>query len=231
MSKALATRKIILRDAIGIGIGVASYGISFGALGVSSGLSILQTQALSSLMFTGASQFALVGVIGAGGSAASAIAAALLLGFRNFPYALRMSSLVKPHGVGTFLAAQLTIDESTAMGLAHEKGADNVAGGKYAFWATGVSVFVFWNAATFAGALAASGAGDPKVFGLDAAIAAGFVALVWPQFQGRLERRTGALAFLIALTSISFVRPGLPILLAGAVALVVGLITRPGVAR
>jgi len=231
MPQALTSRRAILRDAIGIGIGVASYGISFGALGVTSGLSILQTQALSSLMFTGASQFALVGVIGAGGSAASAIAAALLLGFRNFPYALRMSSLVKPHGLRRFSAAQLTIDESTAMGLAHEKGSDGATGGRYAFWATGISVFVFWNAATLIGALAASGAGDPKVFGLDAAIAAGFVALVWPQFQGGLERKTAALAFLVALTSISFVRPGLPILLAGAVALVLGLVHRPGDAR
>jgi predicted branched-subunit amino acid permease len=180
-------------------------------------------------MFTGASQFALVGVIGAGGSALSAIAAALLLGFRNFPYALRMSSLVKPTGATKLLAAQLTIDESTAMGLAHEKGPDYVVGGKYAFWATGLSVFVFWNLATLIGAIAASGAGDPKVFGLDAAIAAGFVALVWPQFQGPLERKTAALAFLVALSAISFVRPGLPILLAGAVALVIGLASKPQV--
>jgi predicted branched-subunit amino acid permease len=224
------SKAAILRDAVGIGIGVASYGVSFGALGVTSGLDLWQTQALSSLMFTGASQFALVGVLGAGGSALSAIAAALLLGFRNFPYALRMSSLVKPVGVSKLIAAQLTIDESTAMGLAHEKGPDEAIGGRYAFWATGISVFVFWNAATLLGAIAASGAGDPKVFGLDAAIAAGFVALVWPQFQGSLERRTAALAFLVGLAAISFVRPGLPILLAGAVALVIGLTSKPSVA-
>ena len=152
----------------------------------------------------------------------------MLLGFRNFPYGLRMSSLVKPRGLRKSLAAHLTIDESTAMGLAHEKGPDLEVGGRYAFWATGISVFVFWNAATLAGAVAASSAGDPKVFGLDAAIAAGFVALVWPQFRGPLERRTAALAFLVALAAISFVRPGLPILLAGAVALVAGLAAKPG---
>lgn len=225
------SRAAILRDAVGIGVGVASYGVSFGALGVTSGLDLWQTQALSALMFTGASQFALVGVLGAGGTAVSAIAAALLLGFRNFPYALRMSSLVKPNGPKRLVAAQLTIDESTAMGLAHERGPDAEVGGRYAFWATGISVFVFWNAATLIGAVAASGAGDPKVFGLDAAIAAGFVALVWPQFQGPLERRTAALAFLVGLAAISFVRPGLPILLAGAVALVIGLSSKPSVAR
>ena len=224
------SRAAILRDAVGIGVGVASYGVSFGALGVTSGLDLWQTQALSALMFTGASQFALVGVLGAGGTAVSAIAAALLLGFRNFPYALPMSSLVKPNGPKRLVAAQLTIDESTAMGLAHEKGPDAEVGGRYAFWATGISVFVFWNAATLIGAVAASGAGDPKVFGLDAAIAAGFVALVWPQFQGPLERRTAALAFLVGLVAISFVRPGLPILLAGAVALVIGLSSKPSVA-
>ena len=225
------SKRAILRDAIGIGIGVASYGVSFGALSVTSGLDLWQTQTLSALMFTGASQFALVGVLGAGGSALSAIAAALLLGFRNFPYALRMSSLVRPRGLAKIAAAQLTIDESTAMGLAHEKGVDGETGGRYAFWTTGISVFVFWNLATLIGAVAATSAGDPKVFGLDAAIAAGFVALVWPQFQGKLERRTGALAFLVGLTAISFVRPGLPILLAGAVALIIGLTTRPEAKR
>jgi 4-azaleucine resistance transporter AzlC len=213
----------IMRDAVGIGVGVASYGVSFGALGVTTGLSILQTQFLSSIMFTGASQFALVGVIAAGGSAISAIATALLLGFRNLPYAIRMSQLLEVRGWKKFAAAQLTIDESTAMGLAHEIEVDGTHGGKWAFWATGVSVFIFWNAATLLGAVAASAAGDPKALGLDAAVVAGFVALLWPQLTNNYRKLTAALGAVAALVFIPFVAPGIPILIAGFVALALGL--------
>ena len=212
-----------MRDAIGIGVGVASYGVSFGALCIASGLSILQAQTLSAVMFTGASQFALVGVLAAGGGAISAIATSLLLGFRNMAYALRMNLLVKPSGVYRFLAAQLTIDESTAMGLGHLNGDDAEEGGRYAFWATGISVFVFWNLATLMGSVAASAAGDPKVFGLDSAIGAGFIALIWPQLNTAFKQRVAIAGSVTALAVIPFVRPGLPILLAGCVALVIGL--------
>jgi predicted branched-subunit amino acid permease len=222
MSK-LSTHGAIMRDALGIGVGVASYGVSFGALCVTSGLDVLQAQTLSALMFTGASQFALVGVLAAGGGAVSAIATALLLGFRNMAYALRMNILVRPRGVRKLAAAHLTIDESTAMGLSHLSGGDGEEGGRYAFWATGISVFVFWNLATLLGALAASIAGDPKVFGLDSAIGAGFIALLWPQLNSRLKQIIAACGLVIAFLVTPFVAPGLPILIAGCVALAFGL--------
>jgi predicted branched-subunit amino acid permease len=153
----------------------------------------------------------------------SAIATSLLLGFRNMAYALRMNLLVKPSGLRRLLAAQLTIDESTAMGLGHLNGDDGEEGGRYAFWATGISVFVFWNLATLLGSVAASAAGDPKVFGLDSAIGAGFIALLWPQLNTVFKQRVAIAGAITSLCVISFVRPGLPILLAGCVALFIGL--------
>lgn len=216
----------ILRDATSIGIGVATYGVSFGALGVTAGLTPLQTMALSSIMFTGASQFALVGVIGAGGSASAAIAAAWLLGSRNMAYAVRMNELLQLRGWRRLAAAQLTIDESTAMALAHEVQADGPRGGQWAFWLTGLSVFGWWNIATMAGAFGANLAGDPRSLGLDAAIAAGFLALLWPQLR---NRRLWAMALVcagVALISVPLVSPGLPILLGGGAAVLITLIWR-----
>ena len=58
-----AQRRVV-RDSLGVGIATGLYGASFGAVSVASGLDVLQTCALSLLMFTGASQFALVGVLG-----------------------------------------------------------------------------------------------------------------------------------------------------------------------
>src|SRR2546429_734459 len=84
----------IVRDALGIGIASGAYAISFGAISTTAGLSLLQTVALSVLMFTGASQFALVGVIGAGGSVWAGAATAALFGSRTARYGLRLSALL-----------------------------------------------------------------------------------------------------------------------------------------
>ena len=217
-TNSLSTKRKILRDAIGIGLGVATYGLSFGALGTATGLSLIEIQLLSLIMFTGGSQFALVGTFAAGGGAFSAISAASLLGVRNLAYAVRNNSLLKPTGLMRIFAAQLTIDESTAMALSHETGADGKAGAKYAFWATGISVFVFWNIATFLGAIAVQMVGDPNTYGLDAAIGAGFIALLWPQIKFRFSIITALTSAGVAIAAIPFVQPGLPILLAGFVA-------------
>jgi predicted branched-subunit amino acid permease len=214
----ITTRRKILRDAIGIGLGTATYGLSFGALGIATGLTLIETQLLSLIMFTGGSQFALVGTLAGGGSALSAISAASLLGVRNLAYAVRNNSLLKPHGWQRIFGAQLTIDESTAMALSHEKGLDGEAGAKYAFWSTGLSVFVFWNIATLLGAIAVSQVGDPNTYGLDAAIGAGFIALIWPQINSRFNLLVAVVCALVAIIAIPLVQPGLPILLAGFVA-------------
>ena len=167
---------------------VGAYGLSFGAAAVTAGLSTLQACVLSLLLFTGASQFALVGVLGAGGSGIAAVASALLLGTRNTLYAVRLSSLVPVRGPRRLVAAQLTIDETTGMATAAPGGLAGTA-----FWATGASVYVLWNLATLTGAVGAARLGDPGALGLDAAVPAAFLALLAPQLR-TTGLRTAALA-------------------------------------
>src|SRR5215213_4958278 len=171
----------VLRDAAGIGLAVGAFGLSYGAIAVASGLTVLQTCALSALMFTGASQFALVGVIGAGGSLVAGALTALLLGGRNALYGLRLSSLLGVRGARRAVAAQFVIDESAAMGIAR---------GRAGSWATGLAVFACWNAGTAAGALGGEALSDPSAFGLDAAAPAAFLALLAPRLAGRSARTT-----------------------------------------
>src|SRR6478752_1188338 len=115
-----ATSKV-RRDAVGVGLATGAYGLSFGAISVAAGMTVAQTCALSLLMFTGASQFAFVGVIGAGGTAAAAVATAALLGSRNAFYGLRLSQTLGVRGGRRMLASQLVIDESVAMSLAQSR--------------------------------------------------------------------------------------------------------------
>lgn len=221
------TRREIIRNALSIGIAVATYGVSFGALGTTSGLTIAQTCALSILMFTGGSQFALVSTLASGGTGLSGALAAILLGTRNTAYSMRMNPLINAKGPLKLLASHLTIDESTAMGLAQDEKSFDGRATKLAFWSTGLSVFVLWNLATLTGALAATSIGDPKTLGLDAAIGAGLFALVYPQIQSKRQLSIALGGALVALSLASFVSPGIPIISASIVAFIGGyLFTR-----
>jgi predicted branched-subunit amino acid permease len=168
-------------------------------------------------MFTGGSQFALVGVLGAGGGAIAAVLTAWLLGARNSMYALSMAPTLRVRGLRRLAAAELTIDESTAMALAHP---DPPAAARHAFGATGISVYVLWNIGTLLGALGAAALGDPGTLGLDAAIPAAFIALLWPRLVDRTMWAVALAGAAVALVLTPVLRPGLPVLAAGLVALV-----------
>ncbi len=215
-------RRQIVGNAASIGFAVAMYGVSFGALGTTTGLTIPQTMALSLLMFTGASQFTLVSTLASGGTALTAVIASWLMGTRNAAYSMRMTPILKTSGPGRLVAVQLTIDESTAMGLAQDEEAFEGRASRLAFWATGLSVYLLWNLATFIGAVSVSAIGDPKSFGLDAAIAAGLFALVWPQIKSRTDLSVAFGGALIALALTPLVPPGVPVLAAAIVSVIVG---------
>lgn len=205
---------------LGVGLATGLYGISFGALSTAAGLDAWQTQVLSLLMFSGGSQFAFIGIIAAGGPAAvgAAVVSAWLLGVRNGFYAVRMNPVLSALGLKRLVAAQLTIDESTAVGTSQESISEQAKG----FWLTGFAVFVFWNAMTLLGSLLGDALGDPKAWGLDAAAAAAFLGLLWPRLRERQALAVGALAFLVAVVTTPALPPGLPVILAGVVAVVVG---------
>ncbi len=214
-------RRRITSGAVGIGLATGAYGLSFGAISVASGLTALQTQTLSLLMFTGGSQFALVGVLGAGGGAVAAILTAWLLGARNGMYALSMAPTLQVTGLRRLAAAELTIDESTAMALAHPDPPDAA---RHAFWRTGLSVYVLWNLGTLLGALGAAAIGDPATLGLDAAIPAAFIALLWPRLVDRTMWAVALAGAAVALALTPVLRPGLPVLAAGLVALIAAML-------
>jgi len=219
----VADRRGVLRDALGVGLATGAYGLSFGAVAVGSGLSLLQACALSVLLFSGGSQFALVGVAAAGGSPLAGVATAGLLGIRNGVYGLRLAPLLRLHGWLRPLGAHLTIDESTAMAIRH----DDPHSARLAFWSTGLAVFVLWNVATVAGGLTTQLVGDPAVIGLDAAVPAAFIALLWPALREADARLVALVGLVIALALSPAMPAGLPVLVAGLGAVLVTMARRP----
>lgn len=199
---------------------VGLYGIAFGAAGIAAGFSLLQTTLLSLLTFSGASQFAIVGVLGAGGSAISGIATASLLGIRNALYGLRMAPIMKLRGWKRVVGAQVTIDESTGVALGQsDLGIDAMRQG---FWLTGIGVYVFWNIFTVVGALGAQAMGNPAAWGLDAAVPAAFLGLVWPRLHSRFEQNLAIAAAVLSIVMTPFVAAGIPIITTALLAVVFG---------
>ncbi len=215
-------RAAIIRDGLGVGIATGAYGISFGAVSVAAGLSVAQTCVLSLLMFTGASQFALIGVAAAGGPPASGAVTALLLGTRNTLYGLRLAPLLGWTGWRRTAAAHLLIDESTAMSVTRE----SRPAARVGFLTTGVAIFVLWNLFTLVGAVAGSAIGDPRTYGLDAAVGAAFLALLWPRLSDRRNQLVAVAAAAVALGVVPIAPAGVPVLAAAGVALLAGLLTR-----
>jgi len=218
----MAAGRSVRADSLGVGVATGAYGVSFGALATTSGLDLWQACALSLLVFTGASQFAFVGVIAAGGAPLTGAATAMLLGSRNLFYGIGLAPVLRLRGWRRAVQAQVVIDESTAMALGQPDRAD----ARLAFRLTGWSVFVLWNLMTLVGALAGTAIGDPRTFGLDAAVGGAFLALLWPRLTALPQRVVALVGAAVATGLVPLTAAGLPIILGGAAAVLVGLFLR-----
>ncbi|MFD1833119.1 AzlC family ABC transporter permease [Streptomyces desertarenae] len=199
---------------MGVGVAVGLSGFAFGVTSAGAGLTLGQTCALSLLVFTGASQFALVGAIAAGGNPLTAAAGAFFLGIRNAFYGLRLSALLDLPRAVRPLAAQWVIDETAAVALAQR---DRRAA-RIGFTVTGAALYLLWNLTTLLGALGARALGDTGAWGLDAAGPAVFLALLAPMLRTAVERATAGLAVLLGLGLLPVLPAGIPVLAAALAA-------------
>ncbi|MEU9029900.1 AzlC family ABC transporter permease [Streptomyces sp. NPDC048383] len=207
-------RAAVVRDALGVGVAVGLSGFAFGVTAAGAGISVLQACVLSLLVFTGASQFALVGALASGGNPFTAAAGAFFLGTRNAFYGLRLSQLLALPRFLRPLAAHWVIDETTAVALAQP---DRKAA-RLGFTVTGLSLYLLWNLTTLLGALGAEAIGDTAAWGLDAAGPAVFLALLAPMLRTATERAVAALAVVLGLGFLPFLPAGVPVLIAALAA-------------
>ena len=221
---ATAVRDRTLSGAAGIRIAVGVYGVSFGVLAVAAGLSWVQACVMSMLVVTGASQFAFIGVLAVGGGVVAATGPAVMLAIRNAAYGLSLAPILPARLRDRAVAAQLVIDETTAMARAQ----DDPAAARRAFLATGVSVWLCWNAGTLVGALLGGGLGDPRTLGLDAMFPAAFLALLAPQLRRAGARVAAVAGAVVAVGLLPFAPAGVPVIAALA-GVVPGLLLARGV--
>jgi 4-azaleucine resistance transporter AzlC len=191
-----------------IGVAFIIFGLSFGVLAVSAGASVLQSCAMSLLIFTGASQMSAVSVIATGGSPASAFGGAVLLAGRNAVYGLAMAPVLRGGSLPSrLLGAQWVIDETTAVVSAETDPATR----RTAFWISGSILYACWNLGTFLGALLGSSI-NPSDFGLDVAFPVMFTAMVASHLRTKQGRRAAIFGAIAAVALAPFMPVGLPIL-------------------
>ncbi len=219
----MTTDRSVIAASLGVGLATGAYGVSFGAISTTSGLSVLQTCVVSLLVFTGASQFAFIGIVAAGGNPVTGALTSVLLGSRNMFYGLSIVQRLDLSGPARLASAHLVIDESTAMAVTQT----TTRQARLGFYWTGGSIFVLWNLSTFLGAEAGESIGDPRMYGLDAAVGAAFLGLLWPRLTSWQSRVVALLAAAVALGAVPLTTAGLPIILGGAAAVLLGLLWRP----
>ena len=217
-----AARRRLVVDSLGIWASIIIVGTIFGFTARGGGLSLVEASALSSILFAGASQFAVLALLSGGAAWPSIALVAWLLNARHLLY----SASIAPHAahlsrrVRALLAFLLT-DEAFALTSAHIErlGRIDVRGALYA----GATVFLPWNLATIAGWLAGSALPDPATIGLDVVFPATMAGIAVA-----LVRDRGTLTALLAGSAIAvgvalLISPGVAVLAGGLLGPLVGL--------
>jgi len=204
-----------VRQTVPLGVAVLGFGVSFGVLARAAGFGILAPIVMSATTFAGSAQFAAVSVLGAGGSVAASVAAAILLNARYGPIGVSVAPSLEGGPVARFLHAQLVVDESWAIASEGE--------GRFnprVLLGAGLTIYATWLAGTAIGVAFGQVLGDPSRIGLDAAFPALFVALLAPQLGTGRAKAAALLGAAIALALTPVAPAGIPIIAASLACLI-----------
>lgn len=203
-----------VRVALPIGLAVWAFGVSFGVLARAEGMGIIAPLVMSLTTFSGASQFAVVSVLADGGGTGAAITAAILLVARYLPIGVSVAPAITGRLPQRFVRSQFVVDESWAVA---NRGDGTFEPGT--LFGAGVTIYVSWFLGTLLGVLGGDFLGEPEDFGLDAAFAALFLALLWTTLKSRRAVVAAAVGAAIAFVLVPIAEPGLPIIAASIGAL------------
>jgi len=207
----------LLVRAFTVALAVGAFGLAYGSAAVAAGMPPALAVASSAMVFAGASQFAFVAVGASAGPLAGALSG-LLLNVRLIGFGVALGPRLGPGRLGArVLDGYLTTDESAALAIDGP-----VEGTRHRLRTAGAAVCAAWLVTTALGAYAGALV-DVRALGLDAAFPATFLALLGPSLRTHLGRRVAIVAVLSAAALLPVLPPGLPVLVAGLVALPIGL--------
>ncbi|MEN8613843.1 AzlC family ABC transporter permease [Dehalogenimonas sp. THU2] len=209
-----------IKAALPVVLGYLPVGMAYGVLARAAGLSIIETGAMSLIVFAGASQFIAVGLLGAGAAIVPVILTTFVVNSRH----MLMSSAIAPYFKGQPLrnlipiSAQLT-DESFAIAMADTS---RITGRPRYVIALQMTAYSAWVGGPIAGALFGTLV-DSASYGIPFAMTALFICLLVPQLRTRAHLVVGAVAGVLALSFIEILPNNLYIIVATAGAALTGL--------
>lgn len=174
-------------------LGVAPFGLLFGALAMDAGLGMTAAQAMSSILFAGSAQLIAVRMIGTGLPVLAIILVVFVVNLRHALYSASMAPHVRHLSPAwKFLLAYLLTDEAYAVTITHYQHADDLSRKHWYFLGAGLTLWTAWQASTAIGIFI--GARIPPGWPLGFVLPLTFIALVVPA----LKDRTGVLASVTA---------------------------------
>lgn len=197
-------------------VGVVPFGAAYAVTARAAGLSLLETQLMSLLVFAGGAQFSAAGLVAAGAGPWTLVATTLLINLRHVLYGLALGATTPLAGWRRVLAAHLLTDEAFAVHV-------TLGRGRSAFLiGAGATLFVAWNLATFVGAVFARWVPDPAAIGLDLIFPLAFLALLVPLLRGRVAWAVAVLSGSLVWAVGTVANVGIAVLVAGVVGAAVG---------
>jgi 4-azaleucine resistance transporter AzlC len=186
-----------IRGQLPLLLGVAPFGTAYGAYAIETGLSGGMTQAMSAIVFGGASQFIAVQLIGGGVPGAMIVLAVLLVNARHMLYGASLAPHVSHlNARWRWVLAYLLTDEAYAVGM-QRYGRDDESPRKHWFlFGSGFALWSTWQVTTAAGIFL--GAALPESWSLDFALPLTFIALLIPVLTNRPAFAAAGVAGLIA---------------------------------
>ena len=221
MSKRLAWLEFGLgvRDQLPLQLGVVPFGVVFGVLGTSAGLSPLETVLMSSLVFGGASQIVFVQLWAAGAPPIIVGGSVAIVNARHLLYSAAMAPYLasKPLSWRIVLAYLLTDEAFIVSSKRFQSDHSEVA--QFHLLGSGLTLWVCWQIATIFGVFA--GTTIPESWHLEFAIPLTFIALIAP-----LLRNWPHLAACLVAAGVAVMGQALPynswLILAAALGVMVG---------
>ncbi len=203
-------------------LGVIPFALVYAVLARDAGLSLLETQALSAIVFAGSAQVSAVGLFGGGAAAFEIVSTTFLLNVRHVLYGLSLGRKIPLSRRERPTAAYFLTDE--AFGVVAASGERTFA----FLLGAELSLFAMWNGATLGGAIAGSAIADPAELGIDLVFPLAFLALLVPLVRTRVELLVAVASGAIAYVAARGLPGGLPILLSGVIGSFVGAVLTSG---
>ena len=187
-------------------VGALPFGIIFGAVAITAGLSPGAAAAMSAFVFAGSAQFIGVGLLAAGTPIAVIVLTTFVVNLRHALYAASLGPYTKhlPQRWLILLGFWLT-DETYVVVIQRYERPDDSPYKHWYFLGSAALMYVTWQIFTLIGIVAGQRIPDPSGLGLDFAMVVAFIGMVVP-----MVRHRPALAAVLVASVTSVLAHGLP---------------------